>query len=130
MQFKCGVIVVGVAVHPLVHHCHMAIDLLSPFLQRPVLSTLPSTALICPAAQRQDILNQLNVLHYWKLVTSLTQQIVCGVFPILKMNSNYLVVMTMTRTFCSQTILQKSLYVLSSGPTQYNRGLKANLKLH
>lgn len=46
-------VVVGVVVHSLVHHCHMAIDLLSPFLQWPVLSTFPPAALVCPAVQRQ-----------------------------------------------------------------------------
>ena len=55
VQFEGCVVVVGVVVHPLVHHCHVAIDLLSPFLQWPVLSTFPPTALVCPAAQRQDI---------------------------------------------------------------------------
>lgn len=52
VQFEGGVVVVGVVVNPLVNHCHMAIDLLPPFFQRPILSTLPATALICPAAQR------------------------------------------------------------------------------
>lgn len=53
VQFEGGVVVVGVVINPLVNHCHMAIDLLPPFLQRPILSTLPPAALICPAVQRR-----------------------------------------------------------------------------
>lgn len=51
VQYEGGVIVVGVVSNPLVNHCHMAIDLLAPFLQRPVLSTLPPIALSCPATE-------------------------------------------------------------------------------
>lgn len=65
VQFEGCVVVVGVMVHPLVHHGHMAVDLLSPFLQWPVLSAFPPTALVCPAAQRQDI-DEINVSQQWQ----------------------------------------------------------------
>lgn len=63
VQYEGGVIVVGVVSNPLVNHCHMAIDLLAPFLQRPVLSTLPPIALICPATEmcfNKSVLFQSN----------------------------------------------------------------------
>lgn len=53
VQLQSGVVVVGMVVHPLVHHSYISVDLLSTFLKRPVLSTLPPTALVCPAARRQ-----------------------------------------------------------------------------
>lgn len=52
VQLQSGVVVVGVVVHPLVHHCYVAVDFLPAFLQGPVLSTLPPTALVRPAAPR------------------------------------------------------------------------------
>lgn len=55
VQFEGGVVVVGVVVHPLANHCDVAVDLLPPLLQRPILSTLPPTALIGPAARREDM---------------------------------------------------------------------------
>lgn len=60
VKFKCGVVVVGVVVHPLIHHCQMAVDILSPFLKRPILSTLPATSLIGPAAQRHSSWNVIS----------------------------------------------------------------------
>lgn len=68
MQLKGGVVVVGVVVHPLVHHSYIPIDLLPAFLQRPVLSTLPPTALVCPAARRRGAReNQIMVLVFYFL---------------------------------------------------------------
>lgn len=54
VQLQVCVVVVAVVVHPLVHHCHVAVDLLSTFLQRPVLSTFSASALVCPAVQRRQ----------------------------------------------------------------------------
>lgn len=62
VQFEGGVVVMGMVVDPLVHHCHMAIDLLSAFLQRPILSTLPPAALVCPAAQNHKTLIFKSIL--------------------------------------------------------------------
>lgn len=74
MQLKSGVVVVGVVVHPLVHHSYIPIDLLPPFLQRPVLSTLPPTALVCPAARRRGAQeNQITVLVFY-LLDSITKK--------------------------------------------------------
>lgn len=55
VQLEEGVVVVGVVVHPLVQHCHVAVDLLSTLVQRPVLTALPATALLGPAAQTHSI---------------------------------------------------------------------------
>lgn len=60
VQFKSGVVVVAVAVHPLVHYCYVAIDLLSTFLQRPVLPTLSPTAFVGPATEGQDVFDKIN----------------------------------------------------------------------
>lgn len=60
VQFKSGVVVVAVAVHPLVHYCYVAIDLLSTFLQRPVLPTLSPTAFVGPATEGQDVIDKIN----------------------------------------------------------------------
>lgn len=51
VQLEEGVVVVGVVIHPLVQHCHVAVDLLAALVQGPVLTTLPATALLSPAAQ-------------------------------------------------------------------------------
>lgn len=51
VQLEEGVVVVGVVIHPLVQHCHVAVDLLAALVQGPVLATLPATALFSPAAQ-------------------------------------------------------------------------------
>jgi len=56
VQFEGGVVVVGVVVYPLVHHGHVAVDLLPPLLQRPILAALLPTALVRPAAQRREII--------------------------------------------------------------------------
>lgn len=53
VQLEEGVVVVGVVVHPLVQHRHVAVDLLAALVQRPVLTTLPATALLGPAAHTQ-----------------------------------------------------------------------------
>lgn len=93
MQNEGGVIVVSVVINPLVNHCHMAIDLLPALLQGPVLSTLPAITLSCPAIDTWFILRPKSralILHP-RVITL-----------------NYLVVMTITSTFCSHTILQKS----------------------
>lgn len=97
VQLEGGVVVVGVVVHPLVDHRHVAVDLLPAFLQRPVLSTLPAAALVRPAAQT----DRKASLGERKLQTRPGKMLI-------PFSSDYLVVMTMTRTFCSQTILQKS----------------------
>lgn len=63
VKFEGGVVVVRVVVHSLVHYSYMTIDLLSPFIQRPVLPTLPSIALLCPAAQSKDTSFTTLLIH-------------------------------------------------------------------
>lgn len=57
VQLEEGVVVVGVVVHPLVQHRHVAVDLLAALVQRPVLTTLSATALLGPAepSHRQGV---------------------------------------------------------------------------
>ena len=48
MQLQGDVVVVGVVVHPLVDHRHVAVHLLAPLLQGPVLPTLLPAPLVRP----------------------------------------------------------------------------------
>lgn len=62
MELQKSLIVMGVIVHSLVDHSYVSIHLLTPFLQRPVLSTFSPAALLSPV--HKNVLIFVFILLY------------------------------------------------------------------